>query len=92
MRGLGFPESFDEAIDLNPQVTDLINAARSDGSIFVYNSNFNPIAKINFKGLFPTALTPVPFSADVTDINYIVATATFKYTIFNVESLLKDES
>ena len=44
------------------------------------------------KGLFPTALTPVPFSADVTDINYIVATATFKYTIFNVESLLKDES
>ena len=92
MRGLGFPESFSEAIDLDPQVTDLINAARSDGSIFVYNSSFNPIARIDFKDLFPTALTPVPFSADVTDINYIVATATFKYTIFNVESLLKDES
>ena len=28
MRGLGFPESFDEAIDLNPQVTDLINACQ----------------------------------------------------------------
>ena len=52
--GSWISESFDEAIDPNPQVTDLINAARSDGSIFVYNSNFNPIAKINFKGLFPT--------------------------------------
>ena len=92
MRGLGFPESFDEAIDLDPQVTDLINSARSDGSLFVYNSSFLPIARIDFRDLFPTSLTPVPFSADVTDINYIVATATFKYTIFNVESLLKDES
>ena len=92
MRGLGFPESFSEAISLDPQVTELISAARSDGSIFVYNSSFNPIARIDFKDLFPTALTPVPFSADVTDINYIVATATFKYTIFNVESLLKDDS
>ena len=92
MRGLGFPESFEEAIDLDPQVTDLINSARSDGSLFVYNSSFIPIARIDFRDLFPTSLTPVPFSADVTDINYIVATVTFKYTIFNVESLLKDES
>ena len=53
---------------------------------------FNAIARITFKDMFPTSLTPVPFTADVTDINYIVATATFKYTIFNVESLLKNES
>ena len=42
--------------------------------------------------MFPVSLTPVPFTADVTDINYIMATATFKYTIFNVETLTKDES
>jgi len=92
MRALGYPESLEEAVDLNPENTTLLGAARSDGSILVYNSSFNAIAKITFKDLFPVSLTPVPFSADVTDINYIVATATFKYTIFNVESLLKNES
>ena len=42
--------------------------------------------------MFPVSLTPVPFNADATDINYIMATATFKYTIFNVESLVENES
>jgi hypothetical protein len=58
----------------------------------VYNSSFNPVAKVSFKDLFPNSLTPVPFTADATDINYIMATASFKYTIFNVESLIGDES
>ena len=92
MRALGYPESLEEAIDLNPENTDLLGAARSDASLLVYSSSFNPIARITFKDMFPVSLTPVPFTADATDINYIVATATFKYTIFNVESLLKDES
>ena len=88
MRSLGFPESLAESIDLDPNEQDLLMGARSDGSLLVYNSSFQPIAKINFKDMFPSALTPVPFTADATDINYIMATATFKYTIFNVESLV----
>ena len=92
MRSLGFPESIGESIPLDPNEEDLLMGARSDGSLLIYNSNFQPIAKINFKDLFPIALTPVPFSADATDINYIMATVTFKYTIFNVESLVGNES
>lgn len=92
MRSLGFPESIGESIPLDPNEEDLLMGARSDGTLLIYNSNFQPIAKINFKDLFPIALTPVPFSADATDINYIMATVTFKYTIFNVESLIENES
>ena len=92
MRSLGFPESIGESIPLDPNEEDLLMGARSDGTLLIYNSNFQPIAKINFKDLFPIALTPVPFSADATDINYIMATVTFKYTIFNVESLVGNES
>ena len=66
--------------------------SRSDGTMLIYNSSFNPVARVNFKDMFLSALTPVPFTADVTDINYIMATATFKYTIFNVESLIENES
>ena len=92
IRSLGFPESLAESIPLDPNEEDLLMGARSDGTLLIYNSSFNPIAKINFKDMFPIALTPVPFSADATDINYIMATATFKYTIFNVESLVGNES
>ena len=92
MRSLGFPESIGESIPLDPNEEDLLMGARADGTLLIYNSNFQPIAKINFKDLFPIALTPVPFSADATDINYIMATVTFKYTIFNVESLVGNES
>ena len=92
MTSLGFPESLAESIPLDPNEEDLLMGARSDGTLLVYNSSFQPIAKIFFRDMFPSALTPVPFSADATDINYIMATVTFKYTIFNVESLLGDES
>ena len=92
MRSLGYPESLAETVSLNPQKDSLLDGARSDGTLLVYNSSFNPFAKILFKDMFPTSLTPVPFTADVTDINYIMATATFKYTIFNVESLVENES
>ena len=92
MRSLGYPESLGETVSLDPQKDSLLDGARSDGTLLVYNSSFNPIAKILFKDMFPVSLTPVPFSADATDINYIMATATFKYTIFNVETLTKDES
>ena len=92
MRSLGYPESLGETVSLDPQKDSLLEGARSDGTLLVYNSSFNPIAKILFKDMFPTSLTPVPFTADVTDINYIMATATFKYTIFNVESLVENES
>ena len=92
MRSLGYPESLAETVSLNPQKDSLLDGARSDGTLLVYNSSFNPIAKILFKDMFPVSLTPVPFTADVTDINYITATATFKYTIFNVESLVENES
>tara|TARA_Y100001934_G_C12159331_1_gene681218 strand:- start:370 stop:918 length:549 start_codon:yes stop_codon:yes gene_type:complete len=92
MRSLGFPETIAEAVSLDPQKDSLLDGARSDGTLLIYNSSFNPIASILFKDAFPVSLTPVPFTADVTDINYIMATATFKYTIFNVESLIENES
>ena len=92
MRSLGFPETIAEAVSLDPQKDSLLDGARSDGTLLIYNSSFNPVARVNFKDMFPSALTPVPFTADVTDINYIMATATFKYTIFNVESLIENES
>ena len=66
MRGLGYPESLDEAIPLNTE-------AFSDGGLVIFNSSMNAIARVNFKDMFPTDLTQLEFDAQNTDINYIVA-------------------
>ena len=54
MRSLGYPESLGETVSLDPQKDSLLDGARSDGTLLVYNSSFNPIAKILFKDMFPT--------------------------------------
>ena len=95
MRGLGYPQSVAEAEALYTQAPYIQNStvsAYSDGSLLIYNSNFNEVAKVNFLDMFPVSLTPIQFNAQNSDINYIMAEATFKYTIFNVESLIKYES
>ena len=85
MRGLGYPESLDEAIPLNTE-------AFSDGGLVIFNSSMNAIARVNFKDMFPTDLTQLEFDAQNTDINYIVAEATFKYTVFDIVSLITDDT
>ena len=96
---LGFPESIGQFAELKSQGNLLPEKSdnddfheRSDATLMILNSNFNASVKVKFRDLFPVSLTGVPFTADVTDINYIMATASFKYTIFNVESLTGDES
>ena len=91
MRALGFPESIDETIPLTVNPDDLEGSAYSDGTLIIYNSSFNAVAKVEFQSLFPSSLSSMEFNAQVTDINYIMATASFKYTIFNVESLVGNE-
>jgi len=83
MRALGYPESLSEAIPLNTQ-------AYSDGGLVIFNSNMQSVARVNFKDMFPVQLTQVEFDAQTTDINYIVAEATFKYTVFDITSLIDD--
>ena len=94
LRGLGFPESVQEHLDLkkgdvyNPSTSfkDQMNEY-SDASLFIYNSNFNEVARIDFKDVFPVSLSTINFDATATDVNYVTAEATFKYSIYNIEVL-----
>jgi hypothetical protein len=60
LRGLGYPESIQEFIDLKANDEYFPNTSTknpfneySDGTLTIYNSNFNPIVDVHFKGLFP---------------------------------------
>lgn len=92
IRGLGFPYSVQEFIDLKKDDeyypdNDSRNPYNeySDATLLIYNSSFNIISKINFKDVFPISLSPVRFNAKEEDITYVTANVTFKYTIYDIE-------
>jgi hypothetical protein len=94
LRGLGFPESLDEFTALKEQdrynpSTDARNALGeySEGSLFVYNSNYNEVARVDFLDVFPISLSTINFDATDSDIQYVSAEATFKYSIYNITVL-----
>ena len=89
MRGLGFPDSIKDFID---QVTDQDNLIDmdqqySDGTLLVLNNQFNSVARVKFNGLFPTSLSRLQFDASNDDYQTLTATVTFKYTIYNIETV-----
>ena len=59
----------------------------SDASLFIYNSNYNEVARIDFQDVFPVGLSTINFDATASDVNYVTAEATFKYSIYNIEVL-----
>ena len=89
MRGLGFPNSIQDFKDLvtdDDGVQDM-DRQYSDGTLLVLNNQFNNIAKVKFNGLFPYSLSGLQFDATDTDYTSITATVTFKYTIYNIETV-----
>jgi len=89
MRGLGFPNSIQDFKDLvtDPDGVQDMDRQYSDGTLVVLNNQFNSIARVKFNGLFPYSLSGLQFDATNTDYQTITATATFKYTIYNIETV-----
>jgi hypothetical protein len=90
LRGFGYPESAAEYQELlnNDESSEGIQSAisgQSDGSLIVYNSNFNPIINVIFKNMFPTSLSTLEFDSKETDIKYVTARVSFKYTIYDIK-------
>ena len=88
LTGLGFPESAQDFIDKTTNEDGIrdLKGQFSDGSLHILNSNFNDIAVVKFRDLFPIYLTSLEFDATESDINYFTADITFKYTIYDILS------
>ena len=86
MRGLGYPESVYEysawknSDPNNPGQDPNI----SDGTLIVYNSNFQPSTLVKFEGMFPTSLSAIDFDATQADVQYATASVTFKYGLYKI--------
>ena len=90
MRGIGYPESLDEIYEWqrsNPsmglQEKSQMNLY-SDATLSILTSSNNSNFKVKFLDVFPYSLTDLQFDATDSDIDYLTAEVTFKYTIYNI--------
>ena len=86
LTGLGFPESTQQYKELttNDQGIRDEKLAFSDGSLSILNSNYRSTATVKFRDLFPVSLSSLEFDATASDIVYLTAQVTFKYTIYDI--------
>ena len=84
---LGYPKSVDQfsSLVIDRQTSEIDNLSQfSDGTLTVLNSNFNPMAYVKFKDMFPVSLSTLEFTAQETDYSYFTATVTFKYLMYEI--------
>jgi len=56
-----------------------------DARLMVLTSHNNVVKEIKFQDIFPISLGSVEFNSQLTDIEYVQATVTFKYTYYEIE-------
>ena len=83
IRALG-KRSFDEyrAIANKPKTTG--ESLKSDISLTILTSNKNANYEVVFKDAFPTNVSGVDFKTTDEDVDYIEASATFRYTTYDI--------
>ena len=90
LRGLGFPDSLKEIYDWqrsNPNAPTSELNYTCDGTLNILTSANTPNFKVKFLDMFPVSLSDLDFDATDSDIDYLTADVTFKYTIYNITDL-----
>ena len=88
LKGLGFPETTQQFRDVTTDSKGQRDPKEAfcDGTLRILNSNYREVGKVKFNDLFRTSLTSLDFDATATDVQYLTAEATFKYTIYDLEN------
>ena len=94
MTGLGYPENVGQFPQLRKDDIRTNASASDDGdpryfefsdaTLQILSSNYKPSVLVNFKDAFPVSLSTLEFDVSQRDYNFFTASATFKYTIFNI--------
>jgi hypothetical protein len=95
IEGLGHPESLKQTTDLSKQIRSEVPMYRgvgtamtfvSDGVLSILSSNKNLNKNVFFYDLFPISLTELTFDTTNTTLEYLEATATFRYRRYVLET------
>jgi hypothetical protein len=87
IRALGKPKDFSEyrALSQNPNYTG--DGLRSDLTLMILSSSKNPNYEIVFTDAYPYDISELTFDTTKSDVEFIEATATFKYVLFEIKNV-----
>ena len=84
---LGKPENFDQYKEIQNKPITAGDGIYSDISLLILSSTKMPNFDVVYTDAFPTELSELVFNTTDTDVNYIEASATFKYTYYTITNI-----
>ena len=87
IKGLGFPENYDEYKELALKQPGSGEGLKSDATLIITTNGKTPNFECVFEDAFPISLTDLVFETTDTSVNYIVASASFRYTLYKINAL-----
>jgi hypothetical protein len=84
---LGKPENFDQYRQIYEKPSYTGEGIYSDISLMILSSTKMPNYEITYVDAFPVDLSQALFNTVDTDVNYIEASATFKYTYYTITNI-----
>ena len=85
---LGKPQSWQQRADIQAIASYTGDGVYSDISVIALNSKKNANYETIYVDAFPVNISPVVFNTTDTDVDYISASATFKYTYFTIAKIV----
>lgn len=88
LKGLGKPEYFGQYKNLESSPSYSGNGIYSDVSLIILNSAKKPCFEVTYRDAFPVSLSGLEFDTTDRDINFLDATAVFKYTVHDIKPIV----
>lgn len=89
LNGLGYPESTAQYRALrDEQRATTVGQDQNiytDASLILLTSSQNPNVHIRFQNMFPISLSAISLQSTDSDVTYVQATASFRYTLYKIE-------
>lgn len=88
MRSIARVDSFEDSTAWQNEGSPMSDErVYSDGTLTIMNSAMNPNLTVDFKDLYPSTISELPFFTTQNDVDYIEATITFKFRSFDITKL-----
>jgi hypothetical protein len=88
LTSLGKPENYDQYKNIEQFESYTGDGIVSDISLIVLASTKMPNFEIVFLDAFPVNLTGISFNSNDSDVNYLQASATFKYNLYTINKII----
>jgi hypothetical protein len=87
IRGLGFPDNQNEYSAIADEDRFLGGGIKSEASLIITTNGKNPNIECVYNDAFPISLSDITFDTTDDSVSYIEATATFRYTKYEISYL-----